>query len=87
MTLQCQGFPQPASEQFTLLFSINKPATASLHVFDLSGRLIWERTGETLSDIQTTAVQIPIAGWSSGIYYWNLLTDQGIASGKIIVQQ
>lgn len=87
MTLKSQGFPQPASEQFTLLFSINKPATASLRVFDLSGRLIWKRAGETLSDTQTTAVQIPTAGWSSGIYYWNLLTDQGVASGKIIVQQ
>ncbi len=83
-----QNFPNPFRENTTIRYSIpaGKPQQVSLTVLDLSGRIVKIlRKGETAPGNYT--VILNGSDFTSGIYYYRLVTETGSKIRKMVVTE
>lgn len=73
-------FPNPASGSSMLKLDMPQSGRASVFLTDLQGRRVWE-TGVFLEKGKHT-LDIPSPG--PGVYFWNVETENGFSSGKLI---
>ncbi len=82
--------PNPMRDRAVLAFAVSRPGTASIQIFDLSGRLV-----RTLLDggpaSQGTNV-VPFDGRADdgaplrgGMYFYRVMTAEGSASGRFVI--
>ena len=69
-----QNFPNPFNPSTTILFSIPVEGNVSLKIFNVSGQEVDELVNENLS-AGNYAFQWNAENHSSGIYFYNLITD------------
>ncbi len=76
------AFPQPATQQVTLLFPLGiTPDVASLQVWDATGRVV---SAEASHGADGT-LQVNTSSWPSGIYQVRVMAAGRIFQGKIVV--
>lgn len=79
---QVEVYPNPATEQFTLVADFGKSTTVTLIVSDITGREIMKpEIIENTSSIRRT---FDVRHLDSGIYHIRLVTNDGVAIKKLI---
>jgi len=75
-------YPNPTSSNFTLTYHLNNNPKASFQILDVTGRKVY-----ATNIIGTDGTQnISISDLSNGIYYWEMISNNGIeGKGKIAV--
>ena len=81
--LVSSAFPNPFSTITTIGFQTPGAGAVSLNIFRSDGAVIF---GKTLPDLSAGFHEIKIDGnaWPSGIYFYQLRTQSGTSSGKLI---
>ncbi len=74
-------FPNPANTKLTIDSKGFAGKVDALQLYNLQGQKI-----STLTGINSQSVTVPVNSLSNGIYYLHIVTDQGVATKKIIVQ-
>ncbi len=69
-----QNFPNPFNAVTTVSFSIAKPASAALEIYDITGRLVETLYNGTIEAGQHTLIWNS-SGYSTGIYFYRLTID------------
>lgn len=77
-------FPNPASNQFNLVFTQPVDGTCIVRVHDISGR---EMFNSRLDGIGSPNLMINTSGWASGMYTVLVETPNGAMSRKLMVQE
>ncbi len=77
-------FPNPNDGMFTLSFSFEKAKDVTVEVLDVTGRLVYSdrQNGITLYN-----KQIGIENADQGMYMVRIITTEGVATQKIIIQR
>jgi hypothetical protein len=76
-------YPNPAKEQFALIFTKPVFGEVNIRVFDISGREVY--TGRN-SDLGMFNTIIQTSTWNSGLYTVIVETNEGVMSRKLMVQ-
>lgn len=82
--IQVTCFPNPATDNAILSFSLQHDATVAASVTDLSGRALWHREGVCAWQGRND-MALPIGQLAQGIYLYSLITPEGNASGRVVV--
>ena len=76
-------FPNPARDQFALVFDKTIYGEVSIKVLDVAGREVYSRNSNNLG-ASYTAIQT--SSWESGLYTIIIETKEGVMSKKLMVQ-
>jgi len=83
------NFPNPFSNQTTLVLDLPKDATIRVDVYDISGRLIQRFKSRTLQAGYGIEVPLDMSNHSSGVYLYHLSVDNdnsvATTSGKLVL--
>src|ERR1035437_2238722 len=75
-------YPNPTSGNFTITYHLNNNPKASFQIIDVTGRIVYTTA---ISGTEGTQM-ISVPDLSNGIYYWEMITNNGIeGKGKIAV--
>ena len=80
-----QIYPNPASENAVLHFSLLLPSQVQLSIFDVNGKEVTAILNEPL-EAGHHSVPINTIQLSQGIYFVRMITADGIVNEKLIVQ-
>jgi hypothetical protein len=78
-------FPNPATESINMQLNLQKQAqTATVRLFDVSGKLVnqW-----SYDNVQKERYQYPVQNLAGGIYFLQVVTEQGAGTQKFSVQR
>jgi hypothetical protein len=78
-----QNYPNPFNPTTTIKFEIPEPGFVSLKVFDVLGNEVTILVSEN-SNAGIQSVEFDATGLTSGIYYYQLLSDEFIETKKMI---
>jgi hypothetical protein len=79
-----QNYPNPFNPLTKIRFDIPKASSAKLIIYDLLGREIKILVNEELKS-GTYEAEWDASGYSSGIYFYSLITDKFIESKKMVL--
>lgn len=79
-----QNFPNPFNPATTIKYQIIKPGFVSLKVYDVLGNEVATLISET-SNSGKFSIKFDATGLTSGIYYYQLLSDEIIETKKMIL--
>jgi len=79
-----QNYPNPFNPTTAINFLITKPGFVSLKVFDLLGNKITTLVNEKIN-AGKQSVEFDATGLTSGIYYYQLISDEFIETKKMIL--
>ncbi len=82
-TFNIQHFPNPFSSSFTISYSLAETGFVSLKLFDVTGKLISLIANENQTKGEHT-VNYDGKNSAEGIYYYQLITDKGTETKKIV---
>jgi len=80
LTDKLKVFPNPATDQLTLEFSLEQKSTVVIEIFDLSGRKISEISNNCHEGIHR--IDYNVNGYSSGVYYVRMLAGEKVETIK-----
>ncbi len=80
MGLQC--YPNPATNQATLEFTLNAMQNIIFELVDVTGRLMITR--EYAMTAGLNRITIPLSDVNAGLYYYRIKTNVGEVAGKLI---
>ena len=78
--LNLEVYPNPAREMINVDFSLNESIPLQLSFVDLNGKTFWMKNDVTQKN------SIPVEGFSSGVYFICIKTDQGFYFRKVIIE-
>lgn len=76
------SYPNPASDQINIEFTLNQSATAEISLFDLAGKSIWN---DAVSGAGEMRVQIPVSHVSPGVYLAKIQTESDSLIEKVLI--
>ncbi|MBM2841704.1 MAG: Por secretion system C-terminal sorting protein, partial [Bacteroidetes bacterium] len=79
-----QNYPNPFNPSTTIRFSLPKTVLVTLTVCNSIGQIVVLLVSETLSSGQHS-VNWNASGLSSGIYFYRLRTENGVATKKLVL--
>ena len=79
-----QNFPNPFNPETTIRYSIRRPATATIEVFNVIGRRVFSQTSNH-SRAGFHSVSINASAWASGVYVYRLSVEGQSLSGKMVL--
>jgi PKD domain/Secretion system C-terminal sorting domain len=77
-------FPNPNDGRFTIAFEFSKAKDVTIEIMDVAGRIIYS---EQSSDVTSYRKEIGLASIESGVYQVRIITNEGVVTKKIVVQQ
>jgi hypothetical protein len=80
------AYPNPATTQTSIQFSLAKTCYVSLKVVNENGKSLAELVNGTMQQGQHS-LQLNTANFTKGVYYINMITDDGIQTAKLIVNK
>jgi len=80
MGIQC--YPNPATDQANLEFTLTAAQNITIELMDVIGNLIYSNEYATTAGINK--ISFPITGVEAGLYFFYLKTHAGMVSGKMI---
>jgi len=78
-------FPNPVSERMTIMYSLSSDADVSISVMDMQGRLI-SSAKEGIVNAGTHNVQFNVADFATGMYIYQITTNETTVQGKFTVK-
>ncbi|MEP6464943.1 MAG: T9SS type A sorting domain-containing protein [Parafilimonas sp.] len=78
-------YPNPATTQTSVQYSIAKSGYVSLKIVDVNGRSLTELVNGNMQQGEHN-LQLNTSRFAKGVYYLNMITDNGIQSAKLVVQ-
>ncbi len=78
-------YPNPVSSQAKVLFSLPAAGNVSLRIVDASGNTLKMLFNGRLQQ-GDQSINLNVSGLMQGIYYVNLVTDEGIKSSKLVIK-
>ncbi len=79
-------FPNPATNSFTLAYTLGKAENLSVSISDLTGRIVWDSNDLNLLQGKYEKVfDTRTLGMSPGIYHLKLMTSSAIHTERIVV--
>jgi subtilisin-like proprotein convertase family protein len=81
--LALQVFPNPADQQVRLLMDLSEIQDSRLEVFDGLGRRIH---GQKLTGFGIETVEISTIDWPSGLFFFQIFSEKGKLSHKVLIQ-
>jgi hypothetical protein len=80
-----QNQPNPFSEVTRIRFYLPESTSATISVMDITGKIVYQTTGEYSSGIQTVSLnKAELSNFTSGIFYYELKTSKTRISKKMI---
>jgi Secretion system C-terminal sorting domain len=79
------AWPNPATNQATVSFSLRTPATVSVQLFDLQGRLVASPLAAQTKAAGEQSVRFSTANLANGLYQYRVLVNGGMVSGKLSI--
>ncbi|MGL5890055.1 MAG: T9SS type A sorting domain-containing protein, partial [Bacteroidia bacterium] len=76
-------YPNPNDGVFTLAFELSSAKTVQFEVLDVQGRKVYEQRRE---GVLSHREQIDLSMAESGIYVLRIITNDGVATQKIVVR-
>jgi len=76
-------YPNPASDRVSVRYSADRAVDAEVRVIDALGRLVWRRAIRSRSG--SNIVSIPVAGFSPGVYFIELVGTDFRVQGSVVV--
>jgi len=80
----CQNYPNPFNSETTIEFYLSKPHKIEISIFDLRGRLV-ERIINEIRPAGPNKVKWDGNKCSSGIYYYQLKSEEGILNKRLLL--
>jgi photosystem II stability/assembly factor-like uncharacterized protein len=80
---EVQSYPNPVSETCTMEFELNKPELVSLHVFNVTGKMVLQTKPKQFQPGEQQ-IQINMNGKNNGVYFCRLQVGKEIVTKKII---
>ena len=80
-----QNYPNPFSQTTTIKYSLAKPGTVNLALYDMHGRLIKSMVNGW-KDAGTYTVQLEKTSLQGGLYFYKMQTNGFSAARKLIIQ-
>ncbi len=74
--------PNPSQGRFNISIDVNQNNDAGLAIYDLTGRIILEKT---ISSTSNSPEQINLTGYPKGIYFVKAITDKGTVVKRLIL--
>ncbi|MCX7863004.1 MAG: T9SS type A sorting domain-containing protein, partial [Bacteroidales bacterium] len=85
MSQLSKPYPNPASKEVYISYSLSKPQNAVLEVYDIIGK---RQYTQAIKNGNVGVVSIPVSQWKDGVYFIQLLADGKIVgTEKIIVKK
>ncbi len=79
------AYPNPATDQATIMVTVNKPVELTLQMMDVSGRMVQNiNKGKGLSGTQY--FNLNCHHLPRGLYFYTVNAGGSVASGKLIIQ-
>jgi hypothetical protein len=75
-------FPNPAKDHFSILLGDNELEIASVNVVDIRGAVVLNETNIQ----QAVQTNINVSNLSQGVYFVNILTNQGTVTKKLVLK-
>lgn len=79
-----QNFPNPFNPSTTIRFSLSQPTNVQLKVYDILGAEIATLLNTRLAQGEQNVIW-DASNQSSGIYFYRLITDQGVLTKKMML--
>ena len=79
-----QVYPNPVNDQFTLEIDLEEETQLTIKLYHFTGQLIRSEEIDNVTGNYTQ--QMDLSGYSKGIYYLQIMTEEGIARRKVIYQ-
>ena len=76
-------YPNPAKNYFIVDFGSTTYSNATIHLFDISGKNVWNRNLDTYQ----SKFEILTEAFSNGVYILKIRTDRGEYSKKVIISK
>ncbi|MBN2363459.1 T9SS type A sorting domain-containing protein [candidate division WOR-3 bacterium] len=76
--------PDPAGSFIIVSFFSDYSSGAVFNIVDVTGRFVRRITMESVTN-GLNEIKIDLSGFSSGIYYFQILTDEDVITGKILI--
>jgi hypothetical protein len=83
-TKQATLFPNPATQQTTVIFTLQKTQKAGLKIYDMVGRIVYEQPEEQRPPGEQKIV-LPIYGIAPGSYFVNIITGDEIITLPLVI--
>lgn len=80
---QLSVYPNPATSDLNILFTLNKAQNVSFEITDVMGRIVSATTFKNLAPTNQN-IQLPVVNLTNGVYFLNIKTDSGIVSRRFI---
>jgi flagellar hook assembly protein FlgD len=77
-------YPNPATEEATVLFNLDKSASVTINVYDALGRVVYTAPAQQMNS-GTQQVTVPVATLASGVYNVVLSTGNGSVTERLSV--
>ena len=77
-------YPNPATEEATVLFDLDKSASVTINVYDALGRIVYTVPAQQMNN-GTQQVTVPVASLASGVYNVVLSTGNGSVTERLSV--
>lgn len=78
-------YPNPVQDQFTLNVEFEKMAeNLNIRIMDARGRLM---VNQDYSNFQSQQLNYNVSKWANGTYFVHLITEEGMKTQRVIVQQ
>jgi len=78
-----KAYPNPVRTLLSIRFNCDLPVDVSLHVYDLSGKMVLQKNQNYQSD-SDCEINIPVNLLPTGIYLYSIKTGGQVQSGKFI---
>jgi endonuclease I len=69
------AYPNPATQQVTIAYTLERPSTTELVIFNSLGQVVWQQQQPAQIGLQQQ--NIPCQHWPSGLYHYQLTIQQG----------
>lgn len=79
-----RAFPNPFTDRVDIRFTLEKPASVSLNIYDLNGRLVKSMALQKMQEGPQTLTW-DAGGVQAGQYFYHLLADGKVANGMLSV--
>jgi hypothetical protein len=85
-TIQLSNFPNPATNQTTVAFTLNQSTEASLHMTDLTGKVVYRQyLGQCQEGLNQ--VNLDLSTFSNGVYLYTLTAGEQQITRKMSIQK
>jgi hypothetical protein len=81
-----QNYPNPFNPKTNIKFSVPKGTNATLIIYDIIGREV-ARYLDAYIDAGTYNAEVDATGWSSGVYFYTLRTNEFTQTRKMILSK